>query len=105
VSIIGMASFRVNIARFDPTMLVLAERMSSLLTALVGYVPVVQVVLAILVVGGVLLQTRGAGLGAFADSTNQTYYKRRGGELFLFRATIIAGVLFVLTALLSLLIR
>lgn len=76
--------------------------MTLILTTLAGFLPVIQVVLGLLIVGGVLLQTRGAGLGAFADSTNQTYYKRRGGELFLFRATAVLGVLFVLAALLSL---
>lgn len=67
--------------------------------------PLVQIVLSVLIVGGVLLQTRGAGLSAFQDSANQTFYKRRGGELFLFRATIVLGVLFVATSLLSLIIR
>ena len=77
-------------------------RMALILAALAGYLPVVQIVLAILIIGGVLLQTRGAGLGAFADSANQTFYKRRGGELFIFRATIACGVLFIVTALVSL---
>lgn len=76
--------------------------MSLILTALVGYLPVVQIILSILIIGGVLLQTRGAGLGAFADSGGMTFYKRRGSELFLFRTTLICSVLFVLTALLSL---
>lgn len=67
--------------------------------------PLVQIVVAILIVGGVLLQTRGAGLSAFQDSANQTFYKRRGGELFLFRATIVLGILFVVTSLVSLIIR
>lgn len=76
--------------------------MTALLTAIQGYLPVVEIVLGILIIGSVLLQTRGAGLGAFTDSANQTFYKRRGGELLLFRATIVMGVLFVIAALLSL---
>lgn len=78
--------------------------MAPLIASLAGLLPVVQIVLSILIVGGVLLQTRGAGLGAFQDSSNQTFYKRRGGELFLFRATIVLGVLFVLTSLASLIV-
>lgn len=79
--------------------------MASILATLAGYLPVVEIVLAILIVGAVLLQTRGAGLGgAFADSGSQTYYKRRGGELFLFRATIVMGVLFAAVSLLALVI-
>lgn len=78
--------------------------MSPLVSILVGYLPLVEVVLSILIVGGVLLQTRGAGLGAFQDSMNQTFYKRRGGELFLFRGTIVLAVLFVLASIASLLL-
>lgn len=79
--------------------------MTPLLTLIAGSLPVVQIVLSILIVGGVLLQTRGAGLSAFQDSANQTFYKRRGGELFLFRATIVLGILFVLASLASLILR
>lgn len=79
--------------------------MAPFITLLAGYLPVVQIVLSILIIGGVLLQTRGAGLSAFQDSANQSFYKRRGGELFLFRGTIVLGVLFVVASLLSLIIR
>lgn len=79
--------------------------MTPLMTLLAGYLPVVQIVLSILIIGCVLLQTRGAGLSAFQDSANQTFYKRRGGELFLFRATFVLGILFVLASLLSLITR
>lgn len=79
--------------------------MTPLLTLLAGFLPVVQIVLSILIIGGVLLQTRGAGLSAFQDSANQTFYKRRGGELFLFRATLVLGVLFVIASLLSLIVQ
>lgn len=76
--------------------------MTPILSALSGFLPVMLLVLSILIVGAVLLQTRGAGLSAFQDSANQTFYKRRGGELFLFRATIVLGILFVLGTLASL---
>lgn len=75
--------------------------MTPVVSAVLGILPVVQIVLGILIIGAVLLQTRGAGLSAFQDSANQTFYKRRGGELFLFRATIVLGILFVIAALLS----
>lgn len=80
--------------------------MTVLLSLISGYLPVIEIVLAILIVGAVLLQTRGAGVGgAFADSGNQSYYKRRGAELFLFRATIVLGILFALTSLAALFLR
>jgi protein translocase SecG subunit len=87
-------------------MLSWAERMTLVLTAVAGYLPLVEIVLSILLVGAVLLQTRGAGLGgAFNDTSSTTYYKRRGAEQFLFRATIVLGVLFVLVSLLALVVR
>lgn len=66
--------------------------------------PYVQIVLSILLVAAVLLQQRGSSLGgAFgSDNFSATFHKRRGGELFLFRATVILGLLFVLSALISL---
>lgn len=67
--------------------------------------PGFQVVLSVLLIGAILLQQRGAGLGgAFGDSTGGTYYTRRGAELFLFRASIVLAILFALTALLALLV-
>ncbi len=65
--------------------------------------PYVQVILSILLVAAILLQQRGSSLGgAFGgDNFSATFHKRRGGELFLFRFTIIVGTLFVITALLS----
>ncbi len=71
-----------------------------------GLLPGIQIVIAILLIGAILLQQRGAGLGgAFGDSAGGTYYKRRGAELFLFRASIVLAVLFAATALVALFVR
>ncbi|MBX9765185.1 preprotein translocase subunit SecG [Patescibacteria group bacterium] len=68
--------------------------------------PGIQVVISILLIGAILLQQRGAGMGgAFGDSSQGTYYKRRGAELFLFRASIVLSVLFALTALVQLVLH
>jgi preprotein translocase subunit SecG len=68
--------------------------------------PVIQVVISILLIGAILLQQRGAGMGgAFGDSSQGTYYKRRGAELFLFQASIVLSVLFAVTALVQLVIQ
>ncbi|HEC94324.1 MAG TPA: preprotein translocase subunit SecG [Candidatus Kaiserbacteria bacterium] len=63
--------------------------------------PYAEIVLSLLVIIGVVLQQRGASLGgAFGgDNFSSTFYKRRGAELFLFRATIVLSILLVLTAL------
>lgn len=68
--------------------------------------PYVQIVLAVLLIATVLLQQRGSSIGgAFGgDNFSATFHKRRGGELFLFRASIILATAFVLSALLNIVI-
>lgn len=68
-----------------------------------AYLPYVQIVLAVLLIAGVVLQQRGASLGgAFGgDNFASTFYKRRGAEKFLFTATIVIAILFVLAAIVS----
>ena len=70
--------------------------MQTLLPAL----PYIQIALALLLIAGIVLQARGASLGgAFGgDNFASTFYKRRGAEKFLFNATIVLAILFVLSA-------
>lgn len=65
--------------------------------------PYVQVTLAILLAAGVLLQQRGSSLGgAFGgDNFSATFHKRRGSELFLFRATLGIAVLLIISVILT----
>ncbi len=65
--------------------------------------PYAQLILSLLLIIGIVLQNRGASLGgAFGgDNFASTFYKRRGAEKFLFQATIVLAVLFVLTAILG----
>ena len=69
--------------------------------------PIIQVVLSILLVIGILLQRSEAGLGsAFgADGMSSTRFTRRGFEKFLFNATIVLAILFIVTAFVSLFLR
>jgi preprotein translocase subunit SecG len=71
--------------------------METLLAAL----PYIQIALSLLLIAGIVLQNRGASLGgAFGgDNFASTFYKRRGAEKFLFNATIVIAILFVLTAI------
>jgi protein translocase SecG subunit len=52
-------------------------------------------------------RSEGATGGIFGgtDNWNAAYHTRRGSEKFLFNATIVLGVLFVITSLLALIIR
>ena len=75
------------------------------MTLIHALLPGFQVLLSVLLIGAILLQQRGAGLGgAFGDSTQGTFYTRRGAELFLFKASIVLAILFALSALLALVV-
>lgn len=65
--------------------------------------PYAQLILSVLLILGIVLQQRGASLGgAFGgDNFASTFYKRRGAEQFLFRATIAIALLWVGAAVLS----
>lgn len=77
--------------------------MKTLMALIHSLLPGAQVIISILLIGAILLQQRGAGLGgAFGDSAQETFYTRRGAELFLFRASIVLAILFALSALLAL---
>jgi protein translocase SecG subunit len=62
--------------------------------------PFLQVALAVLLIAAILLQARGSSVGgAFGGSdAGTTFYTRRGAEKVLFNATIVLGILFVLSA-------
>lgn len=68
--------------------------------------PYVQIGLSVLLIVAVLLQRTGASLGgAFgADNFSSGFHTRRGLERTLFHATIALGILFAVSALISLLI-
>jgi protein translocase SecG subunit len=75
--------------------------------AAAGVLPYVQIALSVILVTCILLQHTGASLGgAFgADNFTAGYHTRRGSEKYLFWASIITGILFALTALITLLIQ
>jgi preprotein translocase subunit SecG len=73
---------------------------------LVPYLPYIQMVLALLLVAGVLIQQSGAGLGgAFGDNFSSAFHTRRGPEKVVFNATIVIAVLFALTVFLGTLLK
>lgn len=76
------------------------------MATLKALLPYAEIILSLLLIAGVVLQQRGAGLGgAFGgDNFASTFYKRRGAEKFLFTATIVIAVLFVATAIAGFLI-
>ncbi len=76
------------------------------MATLKAILPYAEIILSLLLIAGVVLQQRGAGLGgAFGgDNFASTFYKRRGAEKFLFQASIVIAVLFVASAVAGFLI-
>jgi protein translocase SecG subunit len=72
-----------------------------------GVLPYIQIVLSVLLIIFVMLQQTGASLGgAFGgDNFSAAYHTRRGTEKWLFWATIVTGVLFAVSAFVSLLVH
>ncbi len=78
----------------------------SQMETLQAVLPIAQIVLSLLLIVGIVLQSRGASLGgAFGgDNFASTFFKRRGAEKFLFQTTVVVAVLFVVAAVLGFLI-
>lgn len=69
-----------------------------------NYLKVAQVVVSVLLIGSILLQARGAGLGGLLGGEGNVYSTKRGAEKILFVSTIILSAAFLGLALLSVLI-
>jgi preprotein translocase subunit SecG len=68
------------------------------------YLPIVQIVAAILLIIFILLQQRGQALGSAFGGEGGFYATRRGIQKNIFWATIVFGVLFIALALLNLIL-
>jgi len=68
---------------------------------LVAYLPYIQVILSVLLVGLILLQRSEAGLGAGfgGEGSGGARFVRRGFERTLFFATVFAAILFVFSTI------
>jgi len=69
-----------------------------------GILQIVMIGSAVLMAAAILLQQRGASLGAGFGSSGELYTTRRGLDKNLFETTIILAVIFVLSILVSLLL-
>jgi len=72
-----------------------------------GLLPYIQLVLSVLLIASVLLQQTGASMGGAFGGDNFTagYHTRRGFEKFLFTSSVILGILFALSAFLTLIVK
>ena len=71
-------------------------------------IPYLQIVLSVLLIGGVLLQQSEAGLGSGfggGDGFSSGYHTKRGAEKTIFIATIVVAILFALSSFVLLLLK
>ncbi len=60
---------------------------------------ILQVIVSVLLLGGILLQPNGSGLGtSFGGGGGANYHTRRGLEKVVFITTIVAAVLFTVVS-------
>lgn len=55
---------------------------------------IAQIILSVLLMFSILLQQRGAGLGAGFGGDSALYTTKRGAEKLLYHATIVIGIVF-----------
>ena len=60
-----------------------------------------QALVSVALIASILMQARGAGLGATFGGDSSVYRSRRGIEKRLFQFTVILGILFVLFSIAS----
>lgn len=63
---------------------------------------IIQMVLGIILIGLILLQTKGTGLGSTFGGDMGFYRTKRGFEQLLFKGTILVVTLFLITSLIEL---
>jgi len=66
--------------------------------------PILQIIIASLLIVFILLQQRGQGLGSAFGQSGGFYSTRRGIQQKIFWATIVSGTLFIILALLNLIL-
>jgi len=66
------------------------------------FLPIIQIIVAVCLIAGVLLQRRGQGLGSTFGGESSFYATRRGIQGKIFWATVVLGAIFILLALLNL---
>ena len=68
-------------------------------TAKMSLLVLSQLTISILLITAVLLQNQGSGLSGAFGGGGEGFHTKRGLEKFLFNATVVLGVLFILNSL------
>jgi preprotein translocase subunit SecG len=69
-----------------------------------AYFSIALIIISIVLIGLVLLQTRGSGLGSIFGGDSGIYRTRRGMEKTLFNMTIVFATLFLVISLMTVLV-
>ena len=64
-------------------------------------IPYIQIVLSILLIGGILLQQRGSGLSSTFGGSGMEYSTKRGAEKIIYYATIVIAALFIIASIIA----
>ncbi len=59
------------------------------------YLPYIQIILAVLLAGAILLQQRGTGLSSTFGGSSMEYSTKRGAEKVIFYTSIVIAILFL----------
>ncbi len=68
---------------------------------MVTAINIIQIIISITVVGILLIQMKGEGLGGIFGGDSSVYHQRRGLEATLFNVTIVLSVIFLVFSLFS----
>lgn len=71
------------------------------MNTLIKFLPYIQIVLSFLLVVGILLQQRGAGLSSTFGGAGVGYSTKRGAEKVIFQVTVVIAILFIATSILA----
>lgn len=63
--------------------------------------PLLQILISLLLIGAILIQSQGTGLGSAWGGGGEYYRSKRGVEKILFKATIILSILFLASSVIS----
>jgi len=64
-----------------------------------------QIIISVLLIGSIILQSRGSSLGMAFGGGGESYRSKRGLEKLLFYLTIIFAILFAASSILALVLR
>ena len=65
----------------------------------------IQILIAVLLIITILIQAKGSGLGEAWGGSSELFTSRRGTEKIIFMATIVLAILFLLSSIVSLILK